>query len=216
MQNNFFGRVLALDIGAVRIGAAISDPSRIIAQGLGVWKAENDEWRKDFDECIKKFPDEKDRFVVAEGENLPYEDNFFDKVICNGVFDACYQEQALQEMLRVCKVGGNILISGKNDLYYMDDEEAYTAEVNARKKEHPNYFTDVSNMLAQLGTICDVVEERYAKRRGDFGKNKFVEEIPDIFYEWEVILKKNKDMDENFSKFSDAYSKTWKSKNIKE
>ena len=41
MNNN--NRVLALDIGTVRIGAAISDPSRIIAQGLGVWKAENDE-----------------------------------------------------------------------------------------------------------------------------------------------------------------------------
>ena len=52
MNNN---RVLALDIGTVRIGAAISDPSRIIAQGLGVWKAENDEWLKDFDECIKKY-----------------------------------------------------------------------------------------------------------------------------------------------------------------
>ncbi|MBQ3646029.1 MAG: Holliday junction resolvase RuvX [Synergistaceae bacterium] len=49
------GRVLALDIGTVRIGAAISDPSRIIAQGLGVWKAENDEWLNDFDECLKKF-----------------------------------------------------------------------------------------------------------------------------------------------------------------
>ena len=46
MNNN--NRVLALDIGTVRIGAAISDPSRIIAQGLGVWKAENDE-------CIKKY-----------------------------------------------------------------------------------------------------------------------------------------------------------------
>ena len=55
MQNNFSGRVLALDIGAVRIGAAISDPSRIIAQGLGVWKVENDEWRKDFNECLKKY-----------------------------------------------------------------------------------------------------------------------------------------------------------------
>lgn len=39
----------------MRIGAAISDPSRIIAQGLGVWKAENDEWLNDFDECLKKF-----------------------------------------------------------------------------------------------------------------------------------------------------------------
>ena len=49
------GRVLALDIGTVRIGAAISDPLGIIAQGLGVWNAQNDEWRKNFDEAIKKY-----------------------------------------------------------------------------------------------------------------------------------------------------------------
>ena len=48
-------RVLALDIGTVRIGAAISDSLGIIAQGLGVWKAENDEWRKDFDTAISKY-----------------------------------------------------------------------------------------------------------------------------------------------------------------
>lgn len=48
-------RVLALDIGTMRIGAAISDPSGIIAQGLGVWNAENDEWRNDFDAAIRKY-----------------------------------------------------------------------------------------------------------------------------------------------------------------
>ncbi|MBQ7193999.1 MAG: Holliday junction resolvase RuvX [Synergistaceae bacterium] len=47
------GRVLALDIGTVRIGAAISDPSRIISQGLGVWNAEN--WLTDFDEALRKY-----------------------------------------------------------------------------------------------------------------------------------------------------------------
>lgn len=49
-------RVLALDVGSVRIGAAISDPSRIIAQGLGVWNAES--WEKDFDECLKMYDPE--------------------------------------------------------------------------------------------------------------------------------------------------------------
>ena len=49
-------RLLALDIGTVRIGAAISDPSGIIAQGLGVWNAET--WREDFDECLKKYDPE--------------------------------------------------------------------------------------------------------------------------------------------------------------
>ena len=46
-------RVLALDIGSVRVGAAVSDPSRIIAQGLGVWNAET--WQKDFDEALAKY-----------------------------------------------------------------------------------------------------------------------------------------------------------------
>ncbi|MBQ7576842.1 MAG: Holliday junction resolvase RuvX [Synergistaceae bacterium] len=46
-------RVLALDIGSVRIGAAVSDPSRIIAQGLGVWQI--DSWREELDSCVKKF-----------------------------------------------------------------------------------------------------------------------------------------------------------------
>ena len=47
------GRILALDIGTARVGAAISDPNQIIAQGLGVWNAEN--WLDDLDGCIKKF-----------------------------------------------------------------------------------------------------------------------------------------------------------------
>lgn len=38
MNDNLPGRVLALDIGSVRVGAAVSDPSRTIAQGLGVWQ----------------------------------------------------------------------------------------------------------------------------------------------------------------------------------
>ena len=49
-------RVLALDIGTVRIGAAISDPTRTIAQGLGVWDAES--WREDFGEALRKYTPE--------------------------------------------------------------------------------------------------------------------------------------------------------------
>ncbi len=46
-------RILALDIGTARVGAAISDPNQIIAQGLGVWNTET--WLNDLDDCIKKF-----------------------------------------------------------------------------------------------------------------------------------------------------------------
>ena len=47
------GRVLALDIGSVRVGAAVSDFNRIIAQGLGVWNFET--WREEFDASLKKY-----------------------------------------------------------------------------------------------------------------------------------------------------------------
>ena len=46
-------RVLALDIGTVRIGAAISVSLGIIAQGLGVWPTET--WREDFAGAVAKY-----------------------------------------------------------------------------------------------------------------------------------------------------------------
>ncbi len=59
------------------------------------------------DACKERYPDtRKDTFQVAEGESLPFEDSFFDGIVSYGVFDACYQEQALTEMLRVAKLGG--------------------------------------------------------------------------------------------------------------
>ena len=58
------------------------------------------------DECIKRFPEAKQKFIVAEGEHLPFQSEYFDKIVCAGVFDACYQEQALTEMLRVTSEGG--------------------------------------------------------------------------------------------------------------
>lgn len=54
-------RVLALDIGTVRIGAAVSDPSGIIAQGLGVWNVET--WREDFDAALAKY----DPMIIVVG-----------------------------------------------------------------------------------------------------------------------------------------------------
>ncbi len=164
-------------------------------------------------ECQKNFPQDKNRFIVAEGEKLPFEDSFFAKIICCGVFDACYQETALLEMLRVCTVNGEILITGKNINYHEDDEQALIAEEAARKKEHPNYFTDVRKMFNQLNGVADVIETRYFLYRGDFGQGKYVADMPENFYEWAVILRKTAACGViTFEKFSDAYSNTWKKK----
>ena len=46
-------RVMALDIGEARIGAAVTDPLGLFAQGIAVWQIEN--WRKELEECLKRY-----------------------------------------------------------------------------------------------------------------------------------------------------------------
>ena len=49
------GRVLALDVGSVRIGAAVTDPLCVIAQGIAVWPVNDgrEGWRKKFEACLR-------------------------------------------------------------------------------------------------------------------------------------------------------------------
>ena len=51
------GRVLALDVGSVRIGAAVTDPLRVIAQGIAVWPVNDgrEGWRKKFEACLAEY-----------------------------------------------------------------------------------------------------------------------------------------------------------------
>lgn len=51
------------------------------------------------------------RFMVADAEHLPFEDNTFDAVTCAfGVRNFVHLEQGLSEMLRVLKPGGTLVI----------------------------------------------------------------------------------------------------------
>ena len=156
-----------------------------------------------------------ERLKTYDGILIPYDDESFDKIICFGVFDACNQEVILKGLLRILKVNGELLLTGKNNLYNKDDEGAYIAEINARKKGHPNYFTDVKKMSILLEESGIAIKESFFfEKRGDFPNNRYCTNMPDIFYEWAFILKKSKsDMKictmKNLN-FSSEYSKTYK------
>ena len=51
------GRVMALDVGSVRIGVAVTDPLGLIAQGVAVWhvNSKNRSWREDLNESLKRY-----------------------------------------------------------------------------------------------------------------------------------------------------------------
>ena len=55
-----------------------------------------------------------DSVLIAEANNLPFKDNYFDKVFSYGVFfyfpDKEYAMQAVREMKRVCKNKGKVYI----------------------------------------------------------------------------------------------------------
>ena len=86
--------------------------------------------------------------------------------------------------------------------------------INARKKGHPNYFTDLRTLLDNLsnfGFKLNLV--LYFEKRGDFSENKFVINMPSFFYEYLIFIEKIDDVkldDIHDLTISEEYSKTFK------
>lgn len=153
-------------------------------------------------------------FHVSEAENTPLSESTFDVVVCFAAFDAMYQTDALLEINRVCRIGARVLLTGKNDNYLLDDELAIAAEIGAREKGHPNFFTDVVKLKQFLVSFGFSLEkEFYFVKRGDFGANSFVTDAPEAFYEWAFFLKKNSQPNINSDvQISSVFSKTLQKK----
>ena len=145
----------------------------------------------------------------SEAESLPFEDNSFDNTTCLAVFDATYQDKSLSEMLRVTKLGGRLYLTGKNDSYHGDDQLALDAEVGAREKGHPNFFTDVKGMTNQIiAKGHEIIASYFFPRRGDFATFTHLTDRPDRFYEFFLVVEKGSEECE-FSQFSSAFSETF-------
>lgn len=152
---------------------------------------------------------------VAVAETLPHNNDFFDLVVCWGVFDELEQGPSLLEMTRVTQIGGYLIITGKNDCYHKDDQEALAAEIGARDKGHPNYFTTLGSINFPSFGLELVDLTKYA-RRGDFANET---ELPvdsaskEPFYEFVLTLKKTgtREFDiDNVPEISSAFSQTFR------
>lgn len=166
------------------------------------------------DFAVSLYTELEGRLSILDGNRVRYPDSYFNKIFCFGVYDACNQEETLNEILRLLAEDGIALITGKNHNYYDDDKNAFVAEVNARKKGHPNYFTDLEKMILQLEKQgFEIKETRYFIRRNDFAENCYVLNRPEsgCFYEFSVLIKKTKKSRiTKLQLFSDSYSKTFR------
>ncbi|OVE80402.1 hypothetical protein BVY02_00230 [bacterium J17] len=154
--------------------------------------------------------------IEAEAENLPFEDDSFDNLCCLATFDATYQDRSIAEFLRVLKLGGRLYLTGKNTRYPLSDELAFQAEIGARKKGHPNFFTDIPKLLQELEEQSHAVIDRYFfPKRGDFAENKFSSKLPHEFYEWFLVIEKGS-QGRSFSEFAGSHSLTFKKRTATE
>lgn len=163
--------------------------------------------------ALQLYPELQIQLKTLNELRIPYKKDTFDKVVCFGVLDACHQEETIYDIISVLKVGGKALITGKNSDYHSDDELAMIAEINARKKEHPNYFTQVRNLIQQLKARGIAIEKiHYFERRGDFTEDKYTTDIPEYFYEYAMIIKKEKEIIDAFIPLASKYSNTYRKK----
>ena len=95
-----------------------------------------------------QIPDGK--FYHAEASALPFQDNAFDRIICFSVFfyfaSYEYANQTLQEMLRVLKPGGKILIGEVSDIHKKDIAMKLRAKSQSVRKGREVYDAEVQHL----------------------------------------------------------------------
>jgi len=106
----------------------------------------------------------------GSAERTGYESKYFDMIFCWAVFDVVDHKRGLKEINRILKVGGKLVLTGKNDNYYPDDVLAFKAEKNAMLKGFPNKFTKLDNVLRNFNDLGFQLEKLFIfPRRGDLG-----------------------------------------------
>lgn len=127
--------------------------------------------------CLKPYIEVR----LGTAEHTGFDSGFFDVVFCWAVFDVVDHQKGLTEINRVLKKSGKLLLTGKNDNYYPDDDLAYKAEKNAFLKGFPNKFTDLGAVLGNFEKIGFELDKLFVfPRRGDFGLLNFVEQRGDV------------------------------------
>ena len=125
-------------------------------------------------------------------EDTGFDKDFFDGVFCWAVFDVVDHKKGLAEINRILKIGGKVLLTGKNDNYFLDDNLAYKAEKNAFLKGFPNKFTDLKAVLDNFESLGFELEKLLLfPRRGDFGLLIFVDQgknLQDNYFGYEYLM----------------------------
>jgi SAM-dependent methyltransferase len=171
-----------------------------------------------------------DLYAVRRAQKLPYiqvlegtsektgfENESFDYVFCWAVFELVDHVKGLSEISRLLRPNGHLMLTGKNSNYFLDDELALSAEINAFKKGFSQRFTDVPVMIKRLGEFGLRLKKLVVfPKRGDFGLLNYKDETNSVSkklwgYEYLLVCNKISDaiaIDVLGDQCEDRFSKT--------
>lgn len=180
---NIFKGMNILDIGCGR-GDLVIECARRGAKAIGIDYSQdginiaNNSLKKQEDSIQKNV-----RFIRMDAKILKFKDNYFDAITSFDVFEHLYKEEletAMQEISRVLKPGGMLLVHTETNKIYLDfthriwsyplDQALIKINALFNKKNYPGLPKDPRNILHK---IQHVNEPTYFYLRDLFQRHKF-------------------------------------------
>ncbi|QWE06943.1 bifunctional 2-polyprenyl-6-hydroxyphenol methylase/3-demethylubiquinol 3-O-methyltransferase UbiG [Polynucleobacter sp. JS-JIR-5-A7] len=195
----------------LEIGSGLGRLLRVIMKRYSITPYGIDVSKEAVKQSIKDLPELEKNIKHGFAEKIPFDHLFFDAIVCWGVFDLTEQHLALSEMIRVLKVGGILLLTGKNDQYCENDEDAKIAEIKSRELGLPNHYTnfnELKNLIQGIG--CSIELSHFFIKRGDMAAKKYVTEEPEKFLEYCLLIKKVSNTFSEIRPIASKYSKILK------
>jgi len=91
-----------------------------------------------------------DKCLVASAESIPFNDNYFDAVICRQALHFLNMKKAINEMFRVCKCGGQILIS--QIVPYGKSDRNWLCKMHREKQPLLKNFPEEQEIMTLIGS----------------------------------------------------------------
>jgi len=129
-------------------------------------------------------------FFIGEASSLPFDDSIFDRVLCYSVFhyfpDEKYAENTINEMIRVCKKGGYIMIgdipsSKSRDMLSEKELISYS------RQDRPGIHRIDEWLFYDLETLSNIIEDSKCTSQ-ILSQPK---ELKTSHYRFDIVVKKN-------------------------